>query len=102
MKIIATEKMTKAAVQLFKLMAQLTYPVGKKDADGRWHPTTMLSCCKKICEPCRTHPDSLFRHQRTVKHVAIEFGVAQSDLRKEAVKLDGEVFKGESNLKPLA
>ena len=95
---MADKKLEAAAVRLFNLVNLFEIPLGEEDDYGRWYPDKMLPCCKKIVEPESGNLHSFFSHQRTVKHVAMEFGVSPKALRREVTEPDGVFFKAKRNL----
>ena len=95
---MADDKLKAAATQLFILVHSYANPSGEEDDYGRWYPIKMLPCCEKIVQPERGNLYSFFLHQRTVKHIAMEFGVSPEALRGEVTEPDGVFFKAERNL----
>lgn len=61
-------------------------PAGRNDSGGRWYPATgeRCDCCGSIRSPSRAWPATLFKHCRSVEHVANLFSVNPTDLRRAA------------------
>lgn len=76
------DNLTVAAIAYLKLKARKDHPGGKFDRAGRWYPDESLECCKKVRQPTRGYPYSLMQHCRSIKHIAILYGVEESAIRK--------------------
>lgn len=48
-----------------------TYPIGKYNDHGIWHPSPFehCECCDRIQTPSRNRPLTLLKHCRTLRHV---------------------------------
>lgn len=69
---------------------RVTNPTGEFDNARRWYPAASerRSCCRGIRTPSRTWPYSYMTHCRSVEHVAALHGVAASDVRTLAHRIE--------------
>ena len=66
----------------------VSQPDGRNDKAGRWYPSDAEGrpCCDDIRSPSRRWPLSLFKHCKTLKHVAALYGVDVTELRRSVRK----------------
>lgn len=77
------------AVELFKARAENgEEPEGKRDRKGRWYPakSEKRACCKLILKPTEEKPDILYKHCKSVEHVANLCEIPSTILRNLLVK----------------
>ena len=79
-----TTKVQEAITEYLKLKNRKTHPEGTFDSGGRFYlaESEKCVCCRGIRSPSRAYPYSEMKHARTLKHVAIKFGVDESECRK--------------------
>jgi hypothetical protein len=77
-------KIQEAITEYLKLKIREIHPEGTFDKGGRFYlaESEKCDCCRGIRSPSRAYPYSEMKHARTLKHVAIKFGVDESECRK--------------------
>ena len=76
-----------AAIEYKKLQDRAKHPDGTFDKQGRWYPDEQSDCCKAIRSPSRAYPYSYMVHCRTANHLAEQYGIEASAIRKAAKML---------------
>lgn len=77
-------KLSQAVERYYDLQSRRVHPAGRFDNAQRWTPTTQEreKCCDSIRTPTRNYPYSLMVHCRSISHVAIKFGIDESEIRR--------------------
>lgn len=76
-------KIHDAAVEYRKLQDRTMHPDGKKDNAGRFFLSCKLSCCN-VRTPSRAYPYSEMIHGRSIKHVAVKWGLVDKETQVRA------------------
>ena len=72
-----------AANEFVNRQTRRSHPEGSFDKGGRFYLRSTYDCCS-VRRPSRQFPYSQMLHGRSAEHVAHEYGVNASDIRKIA------------------